>query len=599
MKFGNIIFLYLLPLVVLLMAMIFAIGLKRKTKSLKLFASERLFAILLKDYSFKIQHVKNFIFCLATALICLALARPQIGYKLEQRQAAGADLLLAVDVSKSMLACDINPNRLERAKIVIKDMTKKLPGHRLGIIAFAGSAFLQCPLTLDYGAFDQSLTALDTDIIQNQGTEVGTAIEVACNVFSKDASNKLLVLFSDGEELEDSAITAAKKAKLSGITIHTVGLGSPDGEFIPIIDKAGNQTFLKNKAGNKIKTKLDEETLTAIAKETGGIYYRMSDNGIEDLIKTVSSIHETSDKVVESKVYNEKFQIVIFLAIIALILELLLKPNNVKTRTRDPIYTRIASLVILYLLLSTIANATQSKGEKLYMSGKYDEAAQYYADKIKAQEGNKRIDQRLQFNYGTALLANKQYKEASKVFAEALSTGTKYKLNREVFYNRGNSLVEEAKTIDKSNLDEAIKLCDESIGCFENALELDENFSDARHNLDIVKKYQEELKKRKEDQKQNNQNNSDQQKNNDNSDQKDDNQKDDSKDQKDEKNQENQDQESTDKDDSNQDKDDSDGKMTQKEAAALLDSLGQDEHAMPVIFSDAKIKQTKKIDKFW
>ncbi|MDR0351605.1 MAG: VWA domain-containing protein [Puniceicoccales bacterium] len=686
MRFGNVIFLYLLPFILLGVVLVFTFGSKRRTNLLKTFASERLFAILLKDYNFRLQQSKNFLFCLAIALICLALARPQFGYRLEQRQVKGTDLLFAVDVSKSMLACDVKPNRLERAKIAIKDMTKKLPGHRFGLIAFAGSAFLQCPLTLDYGAFDQSLTILDTNIIQNQGTEVGTAIEIACDVFSKDTSDHILVLFSDGEDLENSALTAAKKAKSNGINIYTVGLGSTEGEFIPILDKAGNQIFLKNKAGNKVKTRLDEETLVAIAKETGGTYHPMSTNGIEELTKTIAAKHSASSgQISEEKVYNEKFQIIIFLAIIVLILELLLKSNNIKNKNRDPIYTRIVSFVVMYLLLYNIASAMASKGEKLYEAGKYAEAAEYYADKIEAQKNNKRVDQRLQFNYGTALLANKQYKEASKIFQEALSPGAKNKLNKEVFYNYGHALGEEARLEEENNLDEAIKLCDESIDCFENALELDENFSDAKDNLDIIKNYQEELKKRKEEQNKKNQNNPNQQQTKDNQDQnqkddkkdenkneKDDKNKDDNKDKSDEKKDENKDgkdgknkdnhrdnaddkknddkknESSNEKDQSDDQKNDqdkqnkdsqqdekdgkndhndeskneppndenrndnpkdhpsqvrdqspSDGKMTKKEAAELLNSVRQDEHAMPVTFSDAKIKHTEKFDKFW
>ncbi|MDR1458106.1 MAG: VWA domain-containing protein, partial [Puniceicoccales bacterium] len=393
MRFGNVIFLYLLPFVLLGVVLIFTFGGRRRTKRLKAFASERLFVILLKDYNFRLQWVKNFFFCLAIALICLALARPQHGYKLEQRQATGMDLMFAIDVSRSMLACDIKPNRLERAKMAIKDMAQKLPGHRLGLIAFAGSAFLQCPLTLDYGAFDQALTVLDTDTIQNQGTEVGTAIKIACDVFSKDTSSKLLVLFSDGEELENSAIAAAKKAKSIGITTYTVGIGSAEGEFIPILDKAGNQTFLKNKAGNKVKTRLDEETLSAIADETGGTYCQLSASGIDNLTKTIASKHsDSTDKIGEEKVYNEKFQIAIFLAIIVLVLELLLKANNVKNKNRDPIYTRIVSFIVMYLLLYDSASAVPSDGEKLYAAGKYTEAAQYYANKIKNQKNDKRVD---------------------------------------------------------------------------------------------------------------------------------------------------------------------------------------------------------------
>jgi hypothetical protein len=344
-------------------------------------------------------------------------------------------------------------------------------------------------------------------------------------------------------------------------------------------------------------------------------------------------------------------------------MELLLKPNNIRSKSRDPIYTRIASFMVLYFLLHNMLNAVPSDGEKLYEAGKYAEAAEYYANMIKnhkAKDGKKQVDQKLQFNYGTALLANKQYKEAHKVFTEALSAGTKSKLNKEIFYNSGNALGEEAQVASGTNLEEAIKLCEDSIGCFGNALELDKEFTDAKHNLEAVKKYQEELMKRKEEQEKNKQNDQNQKQDNKDKDKNQDDKRDNNsedKNKEEEKKEENQDKKEEEKKqeqekkeepgkdqkeeekkedppkeekkeeekkEENEQKEDEqpsepekkpeekpeekqdagqpdrpDGKMTMKEASELLDSVGQDERAIPVNLMDSKVKNTEKIDKFW
>ncbi|MDR2200522.1 MAG: VWA domain-containing protein, partial [Puniceicoccales bacterium] len=185
MKIGNTFFLLLLPLWIIFTAVLMLWGQKRRSRHLKKIIAGRLFPLLLSTYDGKKQNLKDFLFLSAIGFIGFALAAPQWGYREEERYAKGIDLLIAVDVSKSMLAEDVKPNRLERTKFAILDLIQSFKGHRLGLIAFSGGAFLQCPLTLDRGAFTQSLRTMDTDIIPLPGTAIHSAIELAGNVYGK------------------------------------------------------------------------------------------------------------------------------------------------------------------------------------------------------------------------------------------------------------------------------------------------------------------------------------------------------------------------------------------------------------------------------
>lgn len=291
----------------------------QKRKMLAKFASPRLIAELTRTVSRPKTAVKNALVFFAVAAVFAALARPQWGYRWEEAKSRGIDIIFAIDTSKSMLAEDVKPDRLERAKLSVLDLIDVLKGDRIGIVAFSGQAFLQCPLTLDYDAFRMSLEALDTDIIRRGGTNISAAINEAEAAFASTSNKKIVILISDGEELEDSAVKAAEKAAKSGTIIYTLGVGGAKGEYIPVRDATGAVSLLRDESGQLVQSRLNEEILTKIAKAAGGFYASLTANGMDaiynDGLKKIPS-EELSSKMKQSAI--ERFQIPLGIAVLLL-----------------------------------------------------------------------------------------------------------------------------------------------------------------------------------------------------------------------------------------------------------------------------------------
>jgi Ca-activated chloride channel family protein len=230
------------------------------------------------------------------SFVIVSLAQPRWGFTWEARPIRAADVLIAIDVSRSMLSNDVNPNRLERAKLAAQDLVNRLDGHRVGIIAFAGTPFLQAPLTLDHNAVMDCIQDLDTTIITRGGTNIADAIRYAVRPFGQgDKENRALILFTDGEELEGDTVRAAREQSAI-MRIFTVGVGSKEGSLIPIRDSDGNTTFVKDTEGSVVKSRLDEERLREIAETTGGFYLHLQ-RGTADMDELVRrGITQLKDK---------------------------------------------------------------------------------------------------------------------------------------------------------------------------------------------------------------------------------------------------------------------------------------------------------------
>ncbi|HEY2344099.1 MAG TPA: VWA domain-containing protein, partial [Chthoniobacteraceae bacterium] len=226
------------------------------------FAGARLLDKLTSSVSPGRRRVKRALFTLGVGLLFVALARPQAGFEWQETHRKGLEILFAVDTSKSMLAEDVKPSRLARAKLAVTDLVAKLNGDGVGLLAFAGNGFLQCPVTLDYDAFQESLDALDTNTIPRGGTDIASAIREAEAVFqTRSAADKILVLITDGEDLGGEGIAAAEEAAKHGVKIFTVGVGSAAGELIPVPNENGGVEFAKDENGQLVKSHLDEATL--------------------------------------------------------------------------------------------------------------------------------------------------------------------------------------------------------------------------------------------------------------------------------------------------------------------------------------------------
>jgi len=301
---------------------------RSKRRALETFAQQHLVPMLTSTVNWRSQKFKAMLVILVACFLIFALIGPRWGFQWHEVKRQEIDIIVAIDTSNSMLAQDVKPNRLERSKLAIEDLLDLLHGDRIGLIAFAGSSFLQCPLTLDYGAFAIALNAVDTGIIPRGGTSISSAIGTAITAFEGKAKKyKALILITDGEDHEGDPVKATEEAAEQGIKIFCVGVGTREGELIPVVDEDGNMSFLKDGGGQVVKSRLDETILQKIALTTGGGYVRAS--GAEYSLDIIynEKIATMEKKEFESKLqkrYEERYQIPAAIVLVLLCLEALL-----------------------------------------------------------------------------------------------------------------------------------------------------------------------------------------------------------------------------------------------------------------------------------
>ena len=331
-KFANIEYFWFLLIALLFIVLYFLYNSWRR-RSAKRLGSKNQIEGLMPGISKLKPIYKIILIILGLVFLVIGLTDPQVGSKLEKIKREGIDLMLVLDVSNSMMAEDIKPNRLERAKMAISNLVDKLEGDRVGIIIFAGNAYKQLPLTSDYSAAKLFLSAVDTKIVPTQGTAIGEAIEMASLSFDEKEHNKAIIVITDGENHEDDAISEASKASETGIKVFTIGMGLPDGAPIPVYNKYGNRTgFKKDRQGKTVITRLNEDMLRQIAAAGNGAYAR-ANNGSTGLRKIFKEINQIEKKEIETKQftdYEHRFQIYIALALLFLLVELLI--NNKRSR---------------------------------------------------------------------------------------------------------------------------------------------------------------------------------------------------------------------------------------------------------------------------
>ncbi len=329
-RFEHDTYLILLAVIPVLIAL-FALARYRRKQAIRTFGETSLMQRLTPEQSSVRPVVKALLITLAAFFLVIAIANPQMGRKLETVKREGVEVMIALDVSNSMLAEDARPNRLEQAKLAISQLIKRLRNDKLGLIVFAGQAYVQLPLTTDYSAARMFLNSVSTGIVPVQGTAVGAAIELAIESFDLDTQgNKALIVISDGENHEDDAIANAKAALDAGIQVHTIGIGSREGVPIPVYTRDGRKDFRRDREGKVVVTKLNETMLTQIATAGGGAYVRATDvtTALRVVFDRINQLEKEAFETARVADYESWYQLPLALVLCFLVLEFVLLPRK-------------------------------------------------------------------------------------------------------------------------------------------------------------------------------------------------------------------------------------------------------------------------------
>jgi Ca-activated chloride channel homolog len=485
----------------------------RQHAALARFVSAHLREQLTPSVSVWRRRLRRGLLMASLALLFVALAGPLVGYQWELISRRGNEIIFAVDTSRSMSTPDVKPDRLTRAKLAIDDFTNKLDGDAVGLVAFAGTAFLVCPITLDYGAFHESLAAIDVYTIPRGGTNITSAIrEAQAALRRRPGSDKILILVTDGEDLEGDALVAAQNAAhQDSLKIYTIGVGTAQGDLIPLPANVGGG-FVKDDSGAFVKSRLDEPALKAIATATGGLYAPLGAEGQGfDTIYNVGLApmlkHDLQSR--RQKIYTERYQWPLAGSLGALLLSLLIGTRRrVRARRRErastPRRVEAATLHVPTLLLLSLALcptrpavASVASAEDAYKRGDFAAAAKEYA--AAAQRDPKKSA--LQFNAGTAAYRAGEFQQAAQAFQASISHGVSADPERlaeqeDAYYNLGNTLYRSGeKTVDSAR-QQTLDTWAQAVKAYDTALELRPNDADSKFNRDFVKRKIDELKQK-------------------------------------------------------------------------------------------------------
>ena len=521
-RFADPIYLYLLAVIPVL-AIIRFLTYRNQKKRLRKFGDPKLLRELMPDVSRFRPAVKFWILQGALALLIVMLARPQFGTKINNEQRVGIETIIAMDISNSMMAEDITPSRLDRSKMMVENLVDHFTNDKIGLIVFAGDAFVQLPITSDYVSAKMFLSSIDPSMMATQGTDIARAIDMAAHSFTQEEGiGKAIIVITDGEDHEGGALEAAKAAKEAGMRVYVLGVGSTKGSPIPI---PGTGDYMKDNTGNTVMSALNEEMCRQVAQAGGGAYIHVENNSAaQDQLD--NELDKLAKKETTSTVYSEfdeQFQAVAILALLLLILEICIFDR------RNPLIRRLslfgskkkAAATVALLLVALTASAQTDRqyireGNKQFRLGQYDKAEVSYR---KAVEKNPKNPQAA-YNLGNALMAQKKDSAAVQQFEQSARMETNPLRKSAAYHNMGV-------------ICQTHKMYDDAIEAYKNSLRLNPNDDETRYNLVLCK----HLKKKQDDKQKQNQQNKDDQKNKD--DKKDD-QKDQKQDKKDDKQQEQQ-----------------------------------------------------------
>ena len=560
-RFEEPIYLYLLAVIPVL-ALVRWLLERKQHKRLRKFGDPELLSQLMPDVSRWRPAAKFWILEAALALLIVMIARPQMGTRISHDKRTGIETIIAMDISNSMLAEDVAPSRLDRTKMMVENLVDNFTDDKIGLIVFAGDAFVQLPITSDYVSAKMFLSDIHPSLMATQGTDIATAINMATNSFTQQQGvGKAIIVVTDGEDHEGGALEAAKDAKKKGMRVYVLGVGSPNGAPIPL----GNGNYMKDRTGNTVMTKLNEEMCRQVAEAGGGAYIHV-DNNSNAQQQLDNELSKLTKKEMQSTIYSdydEQFQAFGIIALILLIIEIcILDRKNLLARRINIFGRRQRTATVLLLLFAATAVVAQTdrqyvtSGNKLFRNGQFDQAEVAYR---KAIEKNPRNPQ-AHYNLGNALMAQKKDSAAVQSLQKSTELETSKIRKAMAFHNMGVVCQQH-------------KMYGEAIEAYKSALRLNPKDDATRYNLELCKRQQ------KNQQNQKNQNQQDKDKKDKNG--------------KDKKN----DRQKNDKQDQNKKKE---NKMSKENAEQMLNAAMQQEKSTQQRIKKAMQRpRSAKLDKEW
>ena len=495
-RFEDPIYLYALALIPVL-ALIRWWMVLRQRKQLRRFGDLDLIRQLMPDVSRLRPLLKFGLLLTALALLVVVLARPQMGTKISQEKRTGIETIIALDISNSMLAEDVAPSRLDRAKMMVENLVDHFTNDKIGLIVFAGDAFVQLPITSDFVSAKMFLSSIEPSLIETQGTDIATAVNMASHSFTQEEGiGKAIIVITDGEDHEGGALEAAKDAKDKGMRVYVLGIGSTKGAPIPI---AGTTDYMRDNTGETVMSALNEDMCKQVAEAGGGAYIHVENNSNaqEQLNSELDKLakKETSSTVYSD--YDEQFQAVAILVLLLLIAEICILEIKNPHLEKIHLFNRKKTLTILLLLLTVSAHAQSDRdyirsGNKLFRAGKYAEAE---VDYRKAIEKNGKNPQAI-YNLGNALMAQKKDSAAIEQFQTAAKLETNQQRKAQFYHNIGV-------------ICQGHQMFGEAIEAYKEALRNNPNDDDSRYNLELCKRQQKQQNQNNQNQQQQNKDNKD------------------------------------------------------------------------------------------
>lgn len=580
-RFANPEYIYLL-LVVPALFVVYLLMKYRRSKALKRYGNPILIKRLMPEFSSHRPTIKFWLLILAVIALVFVIAGPQFGSKLESVKREGVEIMIALDISNSMLSEDVAPSRLEKAAQIVSRLIDELNNDKIGLIVFAGEAFTQLPITSDYISAKMFLSSIDPALIPQQGTAIGAAINLAARSFTPDEStSKAIIVITDGENHEDDAVGAAARAEEKGVKVSVIGVGLPQGAPIPI--NSLTNEYRKDKDGNVIITKLNEEMCQQIAQAGTGLYVR-ADNTNTALKAISGEVTKMSKGEVESKVYtefDEKFYILAWVALILLLLEfcVLEKKNRIFKNVR--LFTsNTTKATIILLFIGSAFTLSAQKAERAHVrSGNriYEKAIKDTSEVGKAKMAEAEIEYRkalevnqrsvpATFNLANSMMKQQKYDQAVDQYQIAITNTQDKKIKAAAFHNIGN-IAMEARQYDKA------------VEVYKQSLRLNPTDDETRYNYalakELLKKQQQQQQEQEEQQQQD--------------------KKEDNKEQQQNENQQDQQNQDQNQPPPEEKKD----QMSKENAQQILDAFLQDEKATQEKVKKQQMQPQRKTERDW